>query len=131
MLDNLTKQVHGPQSIKAQEVFMKRHFRYWGAVWLLVALWLGSWIGQGVFQWSEYVSTQQDHNAPIQISEFVAEFMSATLENWQSEWLQLIYQAIFILGFKHMFFKIDAEDLERIEQKLDEVLDRLHRDGGK
>jgi hypothetical protein len=82
-------------------------------VWLLFALWLGT----------EYVSTQHEHSAPIQASQFIAEFMAATLENWQSEWLQLIYQAIFLLGFKHVFFKVDAEDLERIEQKLDRVLD--------
>ncbi len=110
---------------------MKRHLRYWGAVWLLLALWLGSWVGQGVFQWSEYVSTQQEHSATIQVSQFIAEFMAATLENWQSEWLQLIYQAIFLLGFKHLFFKVDAEDLERIEQKLDRALNRLDHSSGK
>jgi hypothetical protein len=52
-------------------------------------------------------------------------FFAATFENWQSEWLQLIFQAILLLGAKHWLFKVDAEDLERIEGKIDDIKDRL------
>jgi hypothetical protein len=47
------------------------------------------------------------------------------LENWQSEWLQLVFQAILLLGAKHWIFKVDAEDLERLEAKIDTIQDRL------
>jgi hypothetical protein len=51
--------------------------------------------------------------------------MASTLENWQSEWLQLVFQAILLLGAKHLIFKVDAEDMERLEQKVDEIRGRL------
>jgi hypothetical protein len=35
--------------------------------------------------------------------------------------LQLIFQAILLLGAKHWLFKVDAEDLERIEAKIDAI----------
>lgn len=56
------------------------------------------------------------------------EFWSATFENWQSEWLQLIFQAILLLGAKHWLFQADARDLERIEGKIDLILGREHTD---
>lgn len=52
-------------------------------------------------------------------------FFAATFENWQSEWFQLIFQAILLLGAKHWIFKVDAEDLERIERKLDDLSERV------
>jgi hypothetical protein len=52
------------------------------------------------------------------------EFWAATFENWQSEWLQLVFQAVLLLGAKHWLFQVDAEDLERIEAKLDNLSER-------
>jgi len=85
--------------------------RYWGAVYILVALFLGSWLGQ-------LIAMQ-----PKIQQEGWSEFWAATFENWQSEWFQLVFQAILLLGAKHVMFKADARDLERIEQKIDRLLD--------
>jgi hypothetical protein len=56
---------------------------------------------------------------------YLHEFFASTFENWQSEWLQLVFQAILLLGAKHLIFKVDAEDLERIEAKVDDIEDLL------
>lgn len=56
---------------------------------------------------------------------YLHEFFASTFENWQSEWLQLVFQAILLLGAKHLIFRVDAEDLERIEAKIEDVKDRL------
>jgi hypothetical protein len=101
------------------------HLRRWGAVYLLLLLFVGSWLGQFVTQMAEFTSTQQQHGQPFQWGEYMHEFFAATFENWQSEWLQLIFQAILLLGAKHWIFKADAEDLERIEAKVDDIKDRL------
>ena len=53
------------------------------------------------------------------------QFLASTFENWQSEWLQLIFQAILLLGAKHWLFQVDAEDMERLEKKVDAVAERL------
>jgi hypothetical protein len=62
------------------------------------------------------------------MSDFAVQFLASTFENWQSEWFQLIFQAILLLGAKHWLFQADAEDLERVEKKLDAVAERLGLD---
>ncbi|MGE2722235.1 DUF6766 family protein [Mycolicibacterium celeriflavum] len=104
------------------------HIRRWGAVYILLLLFVGSWLGQFFTQLAEFTSTQQQHGQPFIWGEYLHEFFASTFENWQSEWLQLIFQAILLLGAKHWLFKVDAEDLERIEAKIDDIKDRLGPD---
>lgn len=42
--------------------------------------------------WHEYVSEQTDHGFAIQLSEYVWQEIKSTMENWQSEFLQLFTQ---------------------------------------
>ncbi|GAB3403289.1 DUF6766 family protein [Flindersiella endophytica] len=98
-----------------------RHFRRWGAVYVLVLLFLGSWLGQFFTQMVEFTSEQSQHGQEFAWSDFLPSFFASTFENWQSEWFQLVFQAILLLGAKHLLFQADAEDLERIERKLDNV----------
>lgn len=107
---------------------MTKHMRRWGAVYLLLLLFLGSWAGQFVAQLSEFRSEQQMHGEAVVMSDFYVRFLASTFENWQSEWFQLIFQAILLLGAKHWLFQADAEDLERVERKLDAVAERLGLD---
>ena len=86
-----------------------RHFRRWGAVYILALLFIGSWAGQAITMRPEIAQ------------EGWTRFWAASLENWQSEWLQLVFQAILLLGAKHWLFQVDAEDLERIEAKVDAI----------
>jgi hypothetical protein len=97
------------------------HIRRWGAVYILLLLFLGSWLGQFFTQLAEYSNTQQAHGQPFEWGGYLHEFFASTFENWQSEWLQLVFQAVLLLGAKHLIFKVDAEDLERIEAKIDAI----------
>ena len=101
------------------------HLRRWGAVYVLALLFVGSWFGQLLAQLSEFRSDHQTDGEPFLWADFWPHFLSSTLENWQSEWLQLVFQAILLLGAKHLIFRVDAEDLERLEAKVDEVNRRL------
>jgi hypothetical protein len=47
---------------------------------------------QWIAGWQEYVSEQTDHGFAIQVGEYVWREISATMENWQSEFLQLFTQ---------------------------------------
>lgn len=101
------------------------HIRRWGAVYILLLLFLGSWLGQFFTQLSEFRSEQAAHKEPFLWSDYLASFASSTFENWQSEWLQLVFQAILLLGAKHIMFRVDAEDMERLEAKVDQINSRL------
>ena len=100
---------------------LPRHVRRWGAVYLLCLLFIGSWIGQFFTQMAEFAQEQTSHGEAFVWSDFLASFGSATFENWQSEWLQLIFQAILLMGAKHLLFRTDAADMERLEEKIDEL----------
>lgn len=86
-----------------------RHLRNWGAVYILALLFIGSWMGQ-------LVAMQ-----PQIAEKGASEFWSATFENWQSEWLQLIFQAVLLLGAKHWLFKADADDMERLQSDVSDI----------
>lgn len=98
------------------------HLRRWGAVYLLLLLFLGSWLGHFFAQMSGFTAEQLQHDQVFTWSDFLPAFLSSTLENWQSEWLQLVFQAILLLGAKHLIFQVDAQDMERLERKVDRVM---------
>lgn len=84
-------------------------------------LFLGSWGAQFVTQLIEYHNTQQQLGQPFLWSGYWPEFLASTFENWQSEWFQLVFQAVLLLGAKHWIFRVDAENSERIESKIDDL----------
>jgi hypothetical protein len=88
---------------------MARHFQYWGALYILALLFLGSLVGQYVYQ-------------VVLGGEDSYKFLSAIFENWQSEWIQLFVQALLIQGLGHVLYRKETEDQERMEQKLDDIL---------
>lgn len=88
---------------------MLRHFQYWGALYILALLFLGSLLGQYVYQ--VVIGREAFH-----------QFMASTLENWQSEWIQLFVQALLIQGLGHFVYRKEKEDQEIIERKLDEIM---------
>ena len=52
---------------------------------------------------------QQEHGQAFSWADYLPNFLASTFENWQSEWLQLVFQAIPLLGAKHLLFQADAE----------------------
>ena len=58
------------------------------------ALFLTSWAAQGVAQWGTYRAEQTEHGEPVTVSGYLVDFGQSTLENWQSEFLQLFTMAV-------------------------------------
>ena len=95
----------------------------YGYAWVTLGFFLISFIGHWLFGWFAYVSEQQAHAQPIQISDYLVEMSRDTFENWQSEFLQLIWQAV---GLALLFLwgsSQSKESDERIEAKLDRLLE--------
>lgn len=90
---------------------MKRHLQYWGALYILALLFIGSIAAQYLFQ---VVLGQEDMH----------KFFASIFENWQSEWAQLFVQALLIQALGHVLYRKELEDQERMEGKLDELLKR-------
>lgn len=93
--------------------------------WITLILFLGALIGHWVFGWFAYVSAQTQHGAPIDVSDYLVEMMRDTLENWQSEFLQLIWQVGGLAFFLFVGSPQSKEEGDRLEEKLDLILRTL------
>ena len=95
---------------------------------VLVTLFASSWIGQFAFQLVEVTNDAREHGGDFEWGEFWPEFWAATLENWQSEFLQLVS---FVVLTSFLVHRGSAESkdsdeemqatLERIERRLDTI----------
>jgi hypothetical protein len=72
-----------------------------------------------------FTDQQRDHGEPVEIGDFTSDFLRSTLENWQSEFLQLFSFTVMaaVLIPKGSAESRDSEDaiqsaLKRIEDKL-------------
>ena len=91
---------------------------------LFVALFLAAWFGQLVVEWFQYVDEEQAHDqtALFWSTEFWVTFWQSTLENWQSEFLQL---GSFVIAAAYFVYKGSSESPdgeERLEAKVDALL---------
>jgi hypothetical protein len=91
---------------------------------LFVSVFLVTWAGQLVFEWLDYVNEEEAHDATARFwSEgFWVSFWQSTLENWQSEFLQL---SAFTIACAYLVYKGSSESSdsdERTEAKLDALL---------
>ncbi len=86
------------------------------------ALFLVSWIGQFVFQMVVQSNEASQHGQSFSWSGFLPQFLASTLENWQSEFLQLVWQAAGLALFYYWGSSQSKEGDERVEAKLDALL---------
>lgn len=105
--------------------------RRYGLSLTLGALFLASWAGQALTQWSEHAAEQQAHGQPPGDGFWVA-FWRSTFENWQSEYLQLFSFVVLTAFLIHQGSHESKSESERLERKIDKILRRLDRlDGGR
>ncbi|MGH8928817.1 MAG: DUF6766 family protein [Acidimicrobiia bacterium] len=95
---------------------------------VLLALFLLSWIGQMYFQYLHEIDEARQHGearAAILSSNFLHSFLASTLENWQSEFLQLLTFVVLATYLIHRGSPQSrdtedemAEDIKAIRKKL-------------
>jgi hypothetical protein len=105
--------------------------RKYSFLWVTGALFLITLIGHWVFGWFAFVSEQAEHMQPADPGEYTILMLRDTLENWQSEFLQLAWQ---VAGLAFLYYAGSPQsrgDDERMEAKLDAILDRLDPDSAK
>jgi hypothetical protein len=103
---------------------MHRHsiWSRYGFAWVTAGFFLISLAGHWLFGWFAYVSEQQAHAQPIQIGEYTIRLMRDTLENWQSEFLQLLWQVAGLAMLLHVGSPQSKEGDDRMEAKIDAIL---------
>jgi hypothetical protein len=97
--------------------------------WVTLGFFLISLIGHWLFGWFAYVNEQIAHNQPVQISDYAVEMTRDTLENWQSEFLQLLWQVGGLAFLLYVGSPQSKEGDDRMEAKIDEILRRVDPKG--
>jgi hypothetical protein len=90
--------------------------------WITLAFFVITIVGHWTFAWFAFVGDQQAHQQPIQISEFIIQTSRDTLENWQSEFLQLLWQVGGLALLLYVGSPQSKEGDNRQEAKLDAIL---------
>ena len=102
-----------------------------GFLWVTLTFFLVSFSLHWFFGWKTYVEEQQAHHQPVLSSEYLHEMMRDTMENWQSEFLQLMWQVAGLAYFFYIGSPQSREGDDRKEEKLDEILKILDQEKAK
>ena len=98
--------------------------------WVTLCFFLISLVGHWLFGWFAYQNEQDDHSRPVNVGEYVVEMSRDTLENWQSEFLQLLWQVGGLALLLYVGSPQSRESEERKEAKLDAILRKLDPEEG-
>jgi hypothetical protein len=97
-------------------------WRRYAFAWVTGGFLIITLVGHWVFGWLAYVDEQRAHSQPIQVSSYAIEMARDTLENWQSEFLQLLWQVGGLAFLLYVGSPQSREGDERHEAKLDAIL---------
>jgi hypothetical protein len=94
----------------------------YGFAWVTGALFLITLTGHWIFGWYAYANEQHALQQPVEISDYTMQMMRDMLENWQSEFLQLLWQVAGLAILLHVGSPQSKEGEDRIEAKIDAIL---------
>jgi hypothetical protein len=106
---------------------MKKSVMHWkrGYLWVTLAFFALSVAGHWIFAWFDYREEQLAHGETIEVSGYVVKTLEATFENWQSEFLQLIWQVVGLALLLYVGSPQSKEGDERMEAKLDWIMKQM------
>lgn len=93
--------------------------------WITLGFFLVSLALHWLFGWYAFASDAAAHHQPAVVSDYLAEMGRDTFENWQSEFLQLLWQVVGLAYFLYVGSPSSKENDDRLEAKVDALL-RLH-----
>jgi len=107
-------------------MLLKKYAYAWITIgFFLVSLGLHWWFG-----WRAFVGDAAAHGQIPQTSEYFDEMLRETFENWQSEFLQLLWQVVGLASFLYVGSPASKENDDRAEAKIDALL-HFHGDKGR
>ncbi len=92
-------------------------------------LFLGSWAAHGIVEYQTYKAEQKTHGEQVTTVGFINDFSKATLENWQSEFLQLFSFVVLAALLMHHGSAESKDSDERIEAIVKRIEKKLEEKG--
>lgn len=104
---------------------MKTIFRNYGLSIVLLGLFILTWSLQFIAQLIKVRNDAEGRGISFSWGTFFPEFFTATFENWQSEFLQLLTFVVLTAYLIHKNSAESRDSTDRIERKIDKVLEKL------
>lgn len=114
-----------PEHIAETDLPIRSAWKRYSYLWLTLGLFAFSLAGHWLFGWFAYVQEQQAHAQPVEVSGFTVEMLRDTFENWQSEFLQLMWQVGGLALFLYIGSPQSKEGSDRVEAKIDAILRKV------
>jgi hypothetical protein len=106
----------------ATDVMRKSIWTRYGFAWVTSALFILTLTGHWIFGWFAYANEQAALQQPAEVGAYTVQMMRDTLENWQSEFLQLLWQVAGLAILLHVGSPQSKEGDDRMEAKIDAIL---------
>lgn len=106
---------------------MKKFIKSYSLSLALFLLFLLSWLLQFIFQYREEYQQALDHGQELTMDKYIDSFASATLENWQSEFLQLFTMVILTTYLIHKGSPQSKDGSQRMERKINELNNKVDK----
>jgi hypothetical protein len=97
-------------------------FRKYAYAWITLTFFLVSLILHWWFGWQAYVDEAREHGSTPEMNAYLVEMSRDTFENWQSEFLQLLWQVVGLAYFLYLGSPSSKENDDRLEAKIDALL---------
>ena len=104
-------------------------FKKFGFAWVTLGFLVISLVGHWLFGWFAYVDEQQAQGAAVRVGGYVVEMLRDTFENWQSEFLQLLWQVVGLTILLYVGSPQSKESEDRTEEMLKEILRKVDPKG--
>jgi hypothetical protein len=102
----------------------------YGYLWVTLAFFVFSLVGHWIFGWFAYVQEAKEHAVAVSVSDYTIQMLRDTLENWQSEFLQLIWQVAGLAYLLYVGSPQSREGEERNDALLEHILRKVDPDHG-
>jgi hypothetical protein len=113
------------RSIRNERTPGRSVWREFGLGMALMILFFGTWIAHGAVEWQTYTDQQREHGQPTEAGDFLAEFGQSTLENWQSEFLQLFAFVVLAALYIHKGSAESRDGDDKLEASLRRIEEKL------
>ena len=90
--------------------------------WITLGFFLVSLVLHWAFGWYTFVDEAAEHGQSVAFSQYLVQMLRDTFENWQSEFLQLLWQVVGLAYFLYLGSPSSHENDDRLEAKVDALL---------
>src|SRR5687768_1452869 len=111
------------------EASVKMFLKAYAYAWITLGFFLVSFILHWWFGWEAFVDEAAEHGQTPEVAQYLTQMSRDTFENWQSEFLQLLWQVVGLAYFLYVGSPTSHENDDRLEAKVDALLHFQGKEG--